>query len=33
MTAETFATASGNLRLCCIDIRYLHKSNNSNAVT
>ena len=24
MTAETFATAMGNLRLCCMDIRYLH---------
>ena len=30
MTAETFATAMGNLRLCCMDIRYLHKMTHSS---
>ena len=28
MTADTFATAMGNFRLCCIDIRYLQSAHS-----
>ena len=30
MTTDTFATAIGNLRLCCMAIRYLHKRKHAS---